>query len=106
MGSNGQAANSPNGSFEIAAGLGLLIERTAPLTARFLILFFIAIFPANIWAAFNHIDYGGHSLGPAYLLVRGPLQVLLVVWSWGISRSERKMLPDGHLSPVRGPFGI
>jgi uncharacterized membrane protein len=80
-----------SGVFEIGAGIGLLMERTARPTAALLIVFFIAVFPANVWAAFNHVDYGGHALGPAYLLVRGPLQVFLIVWSWRISRSERKM---------------
>lgn len=77
------------GVLEIAAAVGLLVERMAGPTARCLILFFIVVFPANIWAAFNHVDYGGHSLGPAYLLVRGPLQVLLIVWSWSIARGGR-----------------
>jgi uncharacterized membrane protein len=74
------------GVLEIVAGIALLIERTARFTARCLIVFFIAIFPANVWSAFNYIDYGGHSLGPAYLLVRGPLQVLLIFWAWRINR--------------------
>jgi uncharacterized membrane protein len=72
------------GVLEIVAGIGLLIERTARYTAGFLIVFFIAVFPANVWAAFNLIDYGGHSMGPAYLLVRGPLQALLILWSWRV----------------------
>lgn len=78
------------GVLEIVAGVGLLITRTASVTARCLILFFIAIFPANVWAAFNHIDFGGHSLGPKYLLMRAPLQLLLILWSWRIAH------PDCH----------
>lgn len=73
------------GVLEIAAAIGLLVNRTARVTARWLILFFIAVFPANVWAAFNYVDYGGHSLGPAYLLARGPLQVLLIFWSWRVA---------------------
>ena len=74
------------GILEIAAGIGLLVERTARLTSGCLIVFFIAVFPANVWAAFNHIEYGGHSVGPAYLLVRGPLQALLIIWCWRVTR--------------------
>ena len=74
------------GVLEIAAGIGLLVERKARYTAGFLSIFFIAVFPANVWAAFNHIDYGGHSIGPAYLLVRGPVQALLIIWSWRVVR--------------------
>lgn len=74
------------GVLEIAAGIGLLIESIARWTAGCLIVFFIAVFPANVWAALNYVEYGGHSIGPAYLLVRGPLQALLIIWSWRVLR--------------------
>lgn len=78
-----------SGVFEIAAAVGLLVERTARLTALTLVAFFILIFPANVWAAFRHIEYGGHEMGPMYLLARGPFQALLIYWSWRIYRSKR-----------------
>ena len=87
------------GVLEIAAGVGLLVEPTARFTAHGLIFFFIAIFPANVWAAFNHVDYGGHSLSPAYPLLRGPLQALLIFWSWRIARGSHS------LSSTAGEFG-
>lgn len=70
------------GALEILAAIGLLVKGTARLTGRMLILFFIAVFPSNVWAAWNHVDFGGHGLGPLYLLVRGPFQVLLIFWAW------------------------
>ena len=43
-----------------------------------LLAFLIAVFPANVFAAFNHVEMGGHEAGPAYLLVRAPFQLALM----------------------------
>jgi uncharacterized membrane protein len=40
----------------------------------------VLFFPANIYAAINRIPMGGHELGPVYLLVRAPLQVMILFW--------------------------
>ena len=39
-------------------------------------------FPANIYAAFNSIGLGGHQWGPIYLLIRAPLQIILIAWAY------------------------
>ena len=70
------------GVLEILAAVGLLVKRTVRITGRMLILYFIAVFPLNVWAAMNHVDFGGHALGPLYLLARGPFQALLIFWAW------------------------
>jgi uncharacterized membrane protein len=54
-----------------AVGLGLVFLLTAS-----------GHFPANIYAALNQVPMGGHAWGPVYLLVRAPLQLILVVWAW------------------------
>jgi len=36
----------------------------------------------NIHAAFNRIEMGGHEWGPIYLLIRVPLQLILIGWTW------------------------
>jgi uncharacterized membrane protein len=35
------------------------------------------------------VDIGGHAAGPAYLLIRLPLQLILIAWAWwfGVRRS-------------------
>jgi uncharacterized membrane protein len=45
-----------------------------------IIAYLILIFPSNIHAAVERIPFGGHSMGLRYLLVRMPVQVLLICW--------------------------
>ena len=73
------------GVIEIAAAIGLFIPNFRSVTAWLLIVFFILILPANIFAAINHIDYqkgtfDGHGL--TYLWFRVPLQVLFIAWTY------------------------
>jgi uncharacterized membrane protein len=73
------------GVIEIVAAIGLLMPKLYKLTAWLLIIFFIAILPANIHAAIHHIDfqnatYDGHGLN--YLWFRVPLQIFFIVWVW------------------------
>ena len=42
--------------------------------------FLILILPSNTGAAFRRIDFGGHTAGPIYLLMRIPLQLILIGW--------------------------
>jgi uncharacterized membrane protein len=44
--------------------------------------YLIVIFPSNIYAARYRIPFGGHSMGPRYLLARLPLQLLLIWWTY------------------------
>jgi uncharacterized membrane protein len=85
------------GILEILAAVGLLIPRWQKLTAVCLIIFFITLLPANIYAALNRVnyqtaDYDGK--GPEYLWLRIPLQLVFIGWAWyfgylkGHSRNE------------------
>lgn len=71
------------GILEIAAAVGLLLPQYKSLTGWFLIIFFILLLPANIYAAVKHIDYEKATLngsGLGYLWFRVPLQILFIVW--------------------------
>jgi len=71
------------GLVEIAAAFGLLIPRFRLVTAWLLIVFFILVLPANIYAAIEHVDYQHASLdgnGPVYLWFRIPLQAFFIIW--------------------------
>ncbi|NNE65959.1 MAG: hypothetical protein HKN33_05275 [Pyrinomonadaceae bacterium] len=70
------------GVCELLAVIGLLWEKTARITGGVLILFFVAILPANISGALNSVDFGGMSDGPVYLLFRIPMQILFIIWAW------------------------
>lgn len=69
------------GILEILAGIALLFPEPRHLAGEFLILFFIAILPANIYSAMNHLDYqkgiyDGNGL--KYLWFRIPMQIFLI----------------------------
>ena len=73
------------GVIEIVAAIGLFIPNFRLLTAWLLIIFFVLILPANVYAAVKNIDYqkgtfGGN--GVSYLWFRIPLQLLFIVWTY------------------------
>lgn len=71
------------GILEVLLGIGLLIPKTRRTTGWILILFFLAVLPANIKAAVEHINYqtgGSDGNGLEYLWFRIPLQLLFIAW--------------------------
>lgn len=70
------------GLLELAVGVALLMPRYRVLAAKIAILIFIAFFPVNVYAALNSVGLGGHQWGPVYLLLRGPLQLILIAWAY------------------------
>lgn len=71
------------GIIEIVAAIGLFIPNFRIVTAWLLIVFFILILPANIYAAIKHIDYQKGTFdgnGLTYLWFRVPLQILFIIW--------------------------
>lgn len=81
------------GIIEIAAAIGLLFLRSQRMTAWLLILFFIMILPANIYAAIHHVsikmaNYDGQ--GVNYLWFRIPLQLFFIAWVFyfGIKKAK------------------
>ncbi|SFP70900.1 DoxX family protein [Hymenobacter arizonensis] len=73
------------GVLEIAAAIGLLWPVTRAITGWALLIFFVAVLPANINAARQHLDYqrgDATGPGPRYLWFRVPLQLLFLAWTW------------------------
>ncbi len=64
------------GVVELAAIVGLLWKKTVRLTSVLLIVFFIAVLPANIAGSLKEVQFGGMEYGAWYLLLRIPLQIL------------------------------
>jgi uncharacterized membrane protein len=75
-----------SGAFEIILGLLLLLPRTTRLAAWGLVALLIAVFPANIYM-FQHQEL--FQVSPVVLLLRLPLQALLILWAWIYTRSPR-----------------
>jgi len=72
-----------------------------------IIVYLVMIFPSNIYAAVQRISFGGHSMGPRYLFVRSPLQLLLMVWTYLVLRestlkTDMKKTSIGKYSPGCG----
>ncbi|MFT3933804.1 MAG: hypothetical protein QM726_09340 [Chitinophagaceae bacterium] len=73
------------GVIEILAAIGLQIAGWSVVTAWLLMLFFIIILSANIYAAVQKVDYEKATLegkGIRYLWFRVPLQILFIVWTY------------------------
>jgi uncharacterized membrane protein len=70
------------GALELLAAAALLAPATSRIAGIFLCFFLVAVFPANVFAALERVEFGGHGAGPVYLAVRLPLQLLLLGWTW------------------------
>ena len=70
------------GVLEFAVGIALFTTKYRELAAKLAIVILIVFFPANIYAALNSIGLGGHQWGPIYLLIRTPLQIILIAWAY------------------------
>lgn len=70
------------GVIEIAIALALFFRRSRMAGAWAAAAALVAFFPANIYAALQHVQMGGHAWGPAYLLVRAPVQIFILWWIW------------------------
>lgn len=82
------------GILEILGAIGLLITRFSRLTGIALILFFVAVLPANIYATLNHIDpvTGEFSeVSFEYLFFRIPLQIFFITWVYGFAIAKTKV---------------
>jgi len=70
------------GVLELLAVVGLLIDRTAEITAVCLIIFFLCILPANIIGSLKQVDLGVMAKGKIYLFFRIPLQIFFILWTY------------------------
>jgi len=77
-----------SGICEILFGLLLLFPATRPLGAWLIILLLIAIFPANIQMALTYYEKYNPYLWA--VLLRLPLQFLLIWWAWGYTKPKTR----------------
>lgn len=71
------------GALEIGLGLAFILSKKPERVAWLLIAFLVAVFPANVYAALNHVDIENATHtgpGPSYLFFRAPLQLLFIAW--------------------------
>jgi uncharacterized membrane protein len=68
------------GALELAIAVGFFVPRTRQFTGWLAAAVLVLFFPANIYAAVNQVPMGVHAWGPVYLLIRAPLQVIILLW--------------------------
>src|SRR5215207_9190682 len=78
-----------SGVAEIAGGLGLILPATRRLAAWGLVALLLAIFPANLNMAINHLPLGDRVVSPWALWLRLPLQLPLIAWAYWYTRPPR-----------------
>jgi uncharacterized membrane protein len=69
-----------SGAAEIAGGLGLLIPIVRRAAAWGLVALLIAVFPANLYMATDHIQVGSAPTPPILAWGRLPLQAVFIIW--------------------------
>lgn len=72
-----------SGVFEVVLGVLLLVPKTSRHAAWGLIALLVAVFPANLFM-YQHPERFG--LSPTLLLLRLPLQGVLIVWAYAYTR--------------------
>ena len=71
-----------SGIFEVLLAVAVVAWPHRLYVGSIIIVYLVMIFPSNVYAAVQRISFGGHSMGPRYLFVRSPLQLLLIVWTY------------------------
>ena len=79
------------GVMEIAGGLGIIYPETREITGRLMVLFLLAIYPANFNMWINDIPYNGTRLTTQGHLVRLSVQILLIIGALGFSGDLQKL---------------
>lgn len=72
------------GLLEVGIAVALFFRRSRACAATIAAISLIAFYPANVYAALERVPMGDHAWGPAYLLIRTPLQLFLVWWAWAM----------------------
>jgi uncharacterized membrane protein len=83
------------GVLEILGGIGLLVPQISQTAAWGFVLLFVAVYPANINMAVNHIHIDNIPDGNWFQAIRLPFQFVLIAWAWWLTH------PDQNISVVK-----
>lgn len=76
-----------SGIAEIAGGVGVLVPATRRAAAWGLVVLLVAVFPANLYVAWDHVPLPG-IMGQRWAQwLRLPLQLPLIAWAWRYTAS-------------------
>lgn len=79
-----------SGGFEIAGGVGVLIPTVRRMAGLGLILLSLAVLPANVQMLLNAQAEGVGGGGLVLLVLRLPLQFLLIYWIWRATQPKQR----------------
>ena len=78
-----------SGAFEIAGGISVLLPRLRRSAGIGLILLSLAVLPANVQMLLNEHAAGSSTALLPLLVLRLPLQLLLIYWIWRVTQPLR-----------------
>ena len=78
------------GVMEIAGGIGIIHPDTRVLTGRFLVLFLIAVFPANLYMWIADVPFNGSLLTTPQHMLRFVIQIILIIPAFFLSGDLQK----------------
>jgi uncharacterized membrane protein len=78
-----------SGIFEILGGVGLQVRSARRLAAWGLVALYIAVFPANLNQAMNHIEFPGSHTPSLLFWARLPLQLVFIAWAYWYTRPDK-----------------
>lgn len=79
------------GVIEIVGGLGIIYPDTREITGRLMVLFLLAVYPANFYMWANDVPFNGTRLTTNGHLMRLSVQMLLIVGALGFSGDLEKL---------------
>ena len=67
------------GAMEIAGGVGIIYPGSRVITGRLLVLFLLAVFPANLYMWIADVPFNGTLLTTQQHMLRAGIQVVLII---------------------------
>ena len=71
-----------SGVIELVLAVAVVVPRGREIAGWLITVMLVVFLPVNVFAAVNQVGMGGHQWGPAYLLIRVPLQLILIAWAY------------------------
>ena len=70
------------GILELVLAIALVLPQTRRKAGIAVMVLLVLFLPVNVSAALREVPMGGHAWGPVYLLIRVPLQLLILYWAY------------------------
>ncbi len=83
-----------SGVMEIAGGLAIIVPRARVYAGRFLALFLVGVYPANLYMWTHDIPYNGTTFGTLGHIIRLVIQILLIAVALFLSGDLQSLLSN------------